>query len=187
MLPVRPRRRLLAAAVGAAVVVGACASSEPTAAPARRPTSTSTTTVPAGPSPTGYVAPPLAWHRCNEGECATLDVPLDFAKPNGRHIQLAVARQSSAAPGRRIGSLLVNPGGPGASGVDLVDYVASQLPKAITDRFDVVGWDPRGSGRSNPVDCGPDLDARFATDSSPDDAAELTALEQSAKDLVDAC
>ena len=81
----------------------------------------------------------------------------------------------------------MNPGGPGASGLDLVDYVSSQVPKAITDRFDIVAWDPRGSGKSNPVDCGTDLDARFAPDSSPDDAAELAALEQAAKNLVDAC
>jgi pimeloyl-ACP methyl ester carboxylesterase len=184
----RCSRRLAAAVAGVALAVGACASSGSTGAPTRRSTSTSSTsTTTARPAATGYVAPPLAWHDCDEGECSTLRVPLDYARPRARHLDLAVARASTAAPGRRIGSLLVNPGGPGAPGLDLVDYVATQVPKAITDRFDIVAWDPRGAGKSSPVDCGSDLDARFAPDSSPDDPAELAALEQSAKDLVAAC
>src|SRR6185437_10073042 len=110
--------------------------------------------------------------------------PLDYSQPKGRTIGLAVARSSSADAGGRIGSLLTNPGGPGASGLDLASYVSAQLPKTITRRFDIVSWDPRGSGRSSPVDCGSNLDARFATDSSPDTPAELAALEQSARQLV---
>jgi pimeloyl-ACP methyl ester carboxylesterase len=187
MARIRPRRGFSALVVVLVLTATACASSGSSAAPRRRPASTSTTTTSAPPSETGYVAPPLGWHDCEEGECATLSVPLDYATPKGRHIDLAVARSSTAASGRRIGSLLVNPGGPGASGLDLASYVSAQLPKAITDRFDVVAWDPRGAGKSNPVDCGRYLDARFAPDSSPDDAAELAALERAAKDLVDAC
>ena len=129
----------------------------------------------------------MDWHTCDQGECATLAVPLDPAKPDGEKIGLAVARASQAKAGQKIGSLLVNPGGPGASGLDIVTYVSSQLPSAITDRFDVVAWDPRGSGRSAPVSCGTQLDYLFDVDTSPNDAAELVALEAAAKQFVDAC
>jgi pimeloyl-ACP methyl ester carboxylesterase len=175
--------------VAAAVALAACASSGSTAAKPGRRTSTSTTstTASAPSTPAGYEAPPLDWHDCAEGRCATLTVPLDYAKPKGRTIGIAVARSSSADAGRRIGSLLVNPGGPGASGIDLASYVSAQLPRGITSRFDVVSWDPRGSGRSSPVSCGSDLDARFAPDSAPDSPAELATLEQAAKTFVDAC
>ena len=81
----------------------------------------------------------------------------------------------------------MNPGGPGAAGRDLAQYVASVLPRSITDRFDIVGWDPRGSGASSPVRCGRDLDYLFDGDTAPDTAAELTRLEANARRFVDAC
>ena len=130
---------------------------------------------------------PITWHGCEAGECGSVSVLVDRAAPKGGRIDLAVARASRAKSDQRIGSLLVNPGGPGASGLDIVGYIASNLPKAITDRFDVVAWDPRGSGTSAPVSCGNDLDGRFAVDTAPDDPAELTALEAAAKQFVDAC
>ena len=102
-------------------------------------------------------------------------------------MDVAVARASRAKSDQRIGSLLVNPGGPGASGLDIVGYIASNLPKSITDRFDVVAWDPRGSGKSAPVNCGNELDSRFAVDTAPDNPSELAALEAAAKQFVDAC
>ncbi len=130
---------------------------------------------------------PVAWHGCEAGECGTVSVPVDRAVPKGARIDLALARGSRAQSDQRIGSLLVNPGGPGASGLDIVGYIASELPKAITDRFDIVAWDPRGSGKSAPVNCGNELDGRFAVDTAPDDAGELAALEAAAKQFVDAC
>ncbi len=114
-------------------------------------------------------------------------MPLDYAQARGRQLELAVARGHRADSGRRIGSLIVNPGGPGAAGRDLAQYVASVLPRAITDRFDIVGWDPRGSGASSPVRCGRDLDYLFDGDTAPDTAAELTDLEANARRFVDAC
>ncbi len=137
----------------------------------------------AAPAPTKS----LEWHACGIGECATLSVPLDYKLPLGRHLDLAVARGHRGQPGRRIGSLIVNPGGPGAAGRDLAEYVASVLPRAITDRFDIVGWDPRGSGASSPVRCGRDLDYLFDGDTAPDNAAERTSLEVNARRFVDAC
>lgn len=116
-----------------------------------------------------------------------MTVPLDSARNAGPTIDLAVGRASRAKSGRRIGSLLVNPGGPGAPGLDIVQYISAQLPHAITDRFDVVAWDPRGSGASSPVRCGNRLDYLFAGDTAPDTPTELTELEASAKRLVDDC
>ena len=130
---------------------------------------------------------PVSWHGCDAGECGTVSVPLDRSAPKGARIDLAVARASRAKSDERIGSLLVNPGGPGASGLDIAGYIASKLPKSITDRFDVVAWDPRGSGKSAPVNCGNELDGRFVVDTAPDNPGELVALEAAAKQFVDAC
>ncbi|MEI5585005.1 MULTISPECIES: alpha/beta hydrolase [unclassified Agromyces] len=94
----------------------------------------------------------LRWEQCGEFECATAIAPLDWDAPAAGEIELALIRQP--ARGDRIGSLLVNPGGPGVSGYDAV---ATALDTAVTDalqdRYDVIGFDPRGVGRSTAVDC----------------------------------
>ena len=179
-------RQHLGLAIVVVVVLSACTmKSVPTSRkPRARPSSTtSSTAAPRSKSST----PPLQWHQCDQGDCATLTVPLDPAQPEGPTIGLAVARASQAKDGRRIGSLLVNPGGPGASGLDIVKYISSNLPAEITDRFDIVSWDPRGSGKSAPVRCGNQLDYLFDIDTSPDDPGELATLEAGAKRFVDAC
>ena len=171
------------------LLIGSCSSGSSTADSSlpRRTSGTSSRVIPKPPSTSTPPAVPIAWHSCDAGECGSVSVVLDRAAPKGARIDLAVARASRAKSGERIGSLLVNPGGPGASGLDIVGYIASSLPKAITDRFDVVAWDPRGSGKSAPVSCGNELDGRFAVDTSPDDPAELAGLEAAARQFVDAC
>lgn len=129
----------------------------------------------------------LKWKSCDNGECATLRVPLDPAAPDGKKIDLALARVRAVDADHRIGSLLINPGGPGAPGTDFVSQVADGLPTAITDRFDIVGWDPRGTGASTPVDCGNKLDYLFDVDTAPDDATEQAALTAASKRFVAAC
>ncbi len=129
----------------------------------------------------------LDWESCGHAECATLQVPLDNSKPNGKQIGLALARVSAGKPDQRIGSLVFNPGGPGAPGAEYVEELASALPSEISDRFDVVGWDPRGSGRSSPVDCGARLDYLFQPDTAPDNAAEYRAREAAAKRFAHSC
>jgi pimeloyl-ACP methyl ester carboxylesterase len=96
----------------------------------------------------------LDWRGCDNGmQCATAEAPLDWAEPDGDTIELALIRHK--ASGDRIGSLFVNPGGPGASGVDfLAGGVESGVDEALAERFDVIGWDPRGTGASAPVTCG---------------------------------
>jgi pimeloyl-ACP methyl ester carboxylesterase len=94
------------------------------------------------------------WTACGERlECATVPVPLDWSRPHGRMISLAVMRHLATDPAHRIGSLLVNPGGPGDSGLKEVADRGAELDALTGGRFDVVGWDPRGSNQSTPVSC----------------------------------
>lgn len=102
----------------------------------------------------------IAWKKCDppaDGlECAKVAVPLDWDHPNGKQIDLAVIRHRASRPQERIGTLFVNPGGPGSSGVDFVRDVFRQstlLDDWGRGRFDVVSWDPRGTNRSSPVEC----------------------------------
>ncbi|HEY4589699.1 MAG TPA: alpha/beta hydrolase, partial [Thermoanaerobaculia bacterium] len=87
-------------------------------------------------------------------QCATLQVPLDYADPNGRKIAIAVSRVRAANPGSRRGVLLLNPGGPGGPGLDLPALLAQLLPRSVLDRYDLIGFDPRFVGTSTPVSCG---------------------------------
>ncbi len=87
--------------------------------------------------------------------CGTLAVPVDPAKPGGRTLPMFVVRARMAGQTDRIGSLVFNPGGPGASGAGFASYLASRLPVDLLRRFDLVSFDPRGVGRSDPVRCVP--------------------------------
>ncbi|MER7760420.1 alpha/beta hydrolase [Streptomyces sp. NPDC097619] len=110
----------------------------------------------AGPGAGGPAAvAPLVWKSCADAryprlECATLSVPLDHARPAGRRIALALTRVPHTAK-KSAGPLLVNPGGPGGSGRTLAGFVASALPAKVAAGYDVIGFDPRGVGRSEPV------------------------------------
>jgi pimeloyl-ACP methyl ester carboxylesterase len=131
------------------------------------------------------VAQKVSWRRCHgRFECTTIKVPLDYAKPNGKTLSLAVVRLPARDQKHRIGSVLVNPGGPGASGIEFAE--AQPLPSDILDRFDLVGFDPRGVGQSSPVTCG-DAEKLYAADPIPDDAAETSALVDASKAYIDAC
>ncbi len=118
----------------------------------------------------------LDWQACDDHECATLTVPLDYAKPRGRTIDLALLRVPARA--ERLGALVVNPGGPGSPGTEYAAAATQVFGSPILEHLDVVGFDPRGTGRSAPVDCLSDeqLDSYLALDPSPDDADERTAL-----------
>jgi len=96
----------------------------------------------------------IAWRPCGQRlQCARVRVPLDWAHPRGATVSLAVIRYLAAGPARRIGSLFFNPGGPGASGVDAVRGAGAALAALGQGRFDVVSWDPRGTGASTHVRC----------------------------------
>ena len=111
-------------------------------------------------------------------------MPLDYSRPDGQAITVALAKRPATAS-RRLGTLFVNPGGPGGSGISLVQAFRG----GGLGEYDVVGWDPRGVGRSTPVQCfnGADLDRYRSMDNSPDDAAETTAMINEARRLGRSC
>ena len=86
-------------------------------------------------------------------ECSTLSVPIDYARPTGQHLDLAVSRIRTAKPGLRRGVLVLIPGGPGSPGVNRPSAYVGKLPQAVLDRYDLVSFDPRGVGASTPVSC----------------------------------
>lgn len=107
---------------------------------------------------TGPAVPTLTWGACPDAipapfECATAEVPLDYEHPKRRTIGVVTVRRPAQQPSARIGSLFVNPGGPGGDGIDYVVRTYDRLPQVLKDRFDVVGFDPRGTDRSAPVSC----------------------------------
>lgn len=117
-----------------------------------------------------------------------MNVPLDYAEPDGDTIELALIRAKAIDGKRRIGSLIFNFGGPGASGVATLPAFGTEYDKLRT-RYDLVSFDPRGVGRSAGVECEDDaqLDARYEGDGTPDDAAEEKAFTEDTKTYVAAC
>ncbi|WP_037861123.1 alpha/beta hydrolase [Streptomyces sp. NRRL S-340] len=121
----------------------------------------------------------ISWKKCGTTghptlQCGTVKVPLDHRRPSGRQITLALSRVPHTAKTYQ-GPLLVNPGGPGGSGLSLAPFVASALPEAVAAQYDVIGFDPRGVGRSSPaLDCAP---GHFGT-VRPDSVPATAALEQ---------
>ncbi|HET7467430.1 MAG TPA: alpha/beta hydrolase [Candidatus Dormibacteraeota bacterium] len=131
----------------------------------------------------------IAWSSCGGGfQCGSLTVPLDYSNPNGDTIKIALIRKPATDSAHRIGSLLTNPGGPGASGIDYLKSSASSL-RNLNVRFDLIGFDPRGTGQSSPIRCltGPQEDAFNALDSVLDDPVEKAAAIQADKDFVAGC
>ena len=137
--------------------------------------------------------PRIVWRACgDEFQCATARVPLDYDHRSGRKIQLALIRLPASDAAHRIGSLFVNPGGPGNSGVQFVrDAARSAYPQGIRARFDIVGMDPRGVAASTPVHCfasGPEQQQFFADyNVLPIDRTELAAAVAKVTDLAARC
>ncbi|MFF5533372.1 alpha/beta hydrolase [Streptomyces cinerochromogenes] len=174
----RTRAAVLCAAAVAAVLAGSV-----TAAPAQA----------ARPDRPGRAEPArLSWKKCGISDyprlqCASLKVPLDHAKPSGRQITLALSRVPHTARAS-LGPLLVNPGGPGGSGLTLAGFVASALPKSVASRYDVVGFDPRGVGRSTPaLNCAPGHFEPVRPDSVPGTPAVERANLDRARSFAAAC
>ncbi|SDY80154.1 alpha/beta hydrolase fold [Amycolatopsis xylanica] len=97
--------------------------------------------------------PSLDWKPCGSLECATLKVPLDYRKPGGPTLEVAISRLKSGNPGARRGVLLLNPGGPGGSGLDMPLMIAQLAPPSVTAAYDLIGFDPRGAGSSSRITC----------------------------------
>jgi len=152
-------------------------SAEPASVPTTTPQPGATD--PSRPALARFYSQTLTWERCRGDRlCSTLEVPLDYRQPGGETIELALLKVPAADPGQRIGSLVINPGGPGVPGTDYADYAAtpgSVFRAPVLDAYDIVGFDPRGTGASAPVDCLSDdeLDAYIAQDPDPDTPAEV--------------
>lgn len=139
-----------------------------------------------------YYDQKLSWRDCGATgfDCTTMKVPLDYAHPVAADdLKLVVARKKAAGPGKRLGSLLVNPGGPGGSAIDYLQYAALGYPAPVTSRYDMVAVDPRGVARSEPVECLGDkqMDAFTAVDTTPDNPGEITALTKADRDFAAGC
>lgn len=153
------------------------------------PTGGANVTAAPDPSLQGYYDQRLGWAACDVYECADLRVPVDYADPGAGDLAVRVLRVKAQDQGKRIGSLVVNPGGPGGSGVDYAAAADRIVGAPVRRYFDVVGFDPRGVARSSPIDClsDRDLDTFLGTDPTPDDAAEQQGLLTAAKTMAAGC
>ena len=143
------------------------------------------------PAPEGlerFYSQEVGWTDCeNTFECAEVEVPMDYARPDAETIELSLIRKRGTDPR---GTLLVNPGGPGASGVDMVrDSAQAMFSNELRSGYDVVGFDPRGVSRSAPVACQTDAerdaDREKVWDTSTDEG--LAAVEKASAEYAAAC
>ena len=189
-----PPRRMVAAAVALLVVASACsddsngARSTTTRINGNTSDSSGATTSTLSSTSTSVASKPLRWRSCGaKQQCSRMKVPLTWSEPDGATIDLALYRRVALRSSQRIGSLLTNPGGPGVGGEPLVANAPDIFTKELRNRFDIVTWDPRGTGDSTKIDCGDDLDAFFAVDRSPDSAEETADNLRVARDFVKEC
>ncbi|MCP5025333.1 MAG: alpha/beta hydrolase [Actinomycetia bacterium] len=194
--------------VALSLIAGACSSDSSGEAQSEPdPSSSSTNGAPAdsgttdtgpddgdgGASSTAKVQSPSElsdWEPCGDLECATLTVPLVHGSDDGRTIDLALNRYpSTGSPGRRLGSVLFNPGGPGGSGIEFLESAVLLAPSDLTDSFDLVSWDPRGVGQSEGIDCNPDPldDALYIPDLDDDSADEIQVLSADTEEAAAFC
>ncbi|RYB90205.1 alpha/beta hydrolase [Nocardioides glacieisoli] len=178
--------------VAVGLAVGGSLSDEPAARPTPSPTTPPPADVTEAPESglSDFYSQRIDWEPCAtnaDQDCGTLTVPVDYADPGGDTIDLALLRVP--ASGSRVGSMVVNPGGPGAPGTSYAAAAGRVFRQPLLDGFDIVGFDPRGTGRSAPVDCMSDseLDAYLAGDPTPDTAAEEESFEISVLSLGAKC
>lgn len=157
------------------------------------------TAVPGASAASAAPASALRWGRCGEAglaradQCSSLQVPLDWSHPAGAKITLALIRlRSSGTAAQRIGSLLVNPGGPGGSTIDSFDNpLTDELSATLREHFDVVGWDPRGVGHSTPaIACLSDAEADRLNAADPPDVTTpggQATLQAETQEEIKAC
>jgi pimeloyl-ACP methyl ester carboxylesterase len=193
------RRRVnggLAALVTIALIAGCDTTVPSPTAPPSGAITASSVPAPSGSTPAGSPAaadvevPPARWSGCGNGlQCADIRVPRDYDAPSNGYLNIALIRQPASDPKDRIGSLVLNPGGPGGSGVEFVRTAAEQglFPSALRKRFDIVGFDPRGVNASSAIRCIDNLDPQARLDPSPDDPEELGGLVDSARDYAAEC
>ncbi|MBD2759852.1 alpha/beta fold hydrolase [Yimella sp. cx-573] len=161
--------------------------SSPSSLQTTESSSSSTAAGSADPAMAKFYSQKLTWADCEGVKCAKLTVPVDYANPGGATIQLALSKVP--AKGKAKSSLVVNPGGPGASGYDYAAAADGIVTPQIREHFDVVGFDPRGVGRSAPITCYSDaqMDTLLGGDPTPDDKAEQKSVQTDVGKFAQAC
>jgi pimeloyl-ACP methyl ester carboxylesterase len=157
----------------------------PVTSPTVDPTPTPSASVTESPQPGAdprlqrFYEQKLDWRDCGRPECAVLTVPLDYDKPDGKTLRIAVLKVPAQDEDERIGSLVVNPGGPGGSGVQYAAAGSLQFGSQLSRVYDIVGFDPRGVGQSTALKCldTDDLDELIAFDPDPDTLAERNEMD----------
>jgi pimeloyl-ACP methyl ester carboxylesterase len=167
-----------------ALTLAACSSSEQSTDDTQNTTQSSTTFSVGG----------INWAACPDTapeslvQCGNLEVPFDYDNPDEGSFVLYIKRRQATVPSERIGSLLVNPGGPGFGGSSLADDAAYYFSENLLNRFDIIGWDPRGTGLTTPaVDCVDSFDEYVGLDSPPDTPEEKQALIDASQAFNDKC
>ena len=144
--------------------------------------------VPQGDGLDGYYAQQLDWSECSDGfECSSYSVPIDYANPTDGAMQISVIRK--LATGTALGSLVLNPGGPGGSGIEYTTYAEYVVSNTLRENFDIVGFDPRGVGFSTPVECLDDeqTEEYIALDGSPDNQTEIDQAQAMSELFAQSC
>ena len=160
--------------------------------PSTPPTRSPSTSAPAPATPPSLGDYELSdWEDCDGGfQCATLDVPLNWDDPGGATVSLSVIRKPASGPGERLGSALLNPGGPGEPGTGFLrDFADSgRLPQGLGARFDLISWDPRGTGDSAGIRCSTDAELLAPSpDPTPDSPADTAAITAEFADTLAEC
>ncbi len=200
-----PRRSRFVAGFLAALVLTTAGCTVPSVAPngadEPAPATSGNKATPAGALANWQPCPDLPQQLVGRGasgmsyDCASVAVPRDWAKPVAdQTFDVAIIRIRSKTQTNRIGSLLINPGGPGGSGIDTAVYLSygeafGGLPTAVTNQFDIIGFDPRGVGRSEPIKCisDADQDTSFAAAPDPVSDADFAAAVTLNKKVADTC
>jgi pimeloyl-ACP methyl ester carboxylesterase len=153
------------------------------------PPATAAATVTGTPLPTATLPPaaPIAWSNCGSFQCARFDVPLDYADPSRASMTLSLMRQPARDQQNRIGTLFVNPGGPGGSAIDFLRFWAPFVDRDISNRFDIVAFDPRGVGESSAIHCHDNLQEIIALPPDPKTDAEWQQIIAANQKFADEC
>lgn len=137
-----------------------------------------------------YYDQSITWTACEgEFQCGSFEVPLDYANPSGDAITIKMLKSPAKDPTKRRGSLVVNPGGPGGSGIEFAQYASGTISPAVMAQYDIVGFDPRGVVQSTPIICldGPQTDQFLATLGAPATPEQREQVEQVSSGFAASC
>ncbi|AXG12379.1 alpha/beta hydrolase [Intrasporangium calvum] len=139
-----------------------------------------------------FYTQPVHWQACPGSrvhQCASIEVPVDYAEPDGDTFELALRKVPALTPEKRVGTLVINPGGPGGSGLEYAQFSSFVFSKQLRESYDILGFDPRGIGQSDAVAClsDDDMDLLFENDPTPDDAAERDKLLRDTEAVTERC